>query len=81
MRDAYRDDLAAAQLRVQDLEHEHAALAAESARLQALADAPRRAAEQAEAARRARQDRVAIVTVGIVLALAALIALTALFAR
>ena len=37
MRDAYRDDLAAAQLRVADLEREHAALAAQNAALEAAA--------------------------------------------
>ena len=36
MSDAYRDDLAAAQLRVEDLEREHAALQAHNAKLEAL---------------------------------------------
>ena len=40
MGDAYRDDLAAAQLRVQDLEREHAALAARNAALEARATPP-----------------------------------------
>lgn len=70
MGDAYRDDLAAAQLRVQDLEREHAALAARNAALEARATPP------PPAPKRARRGRLTgVEQLLVMLALAATVGL------